>query len=428
MPGLEPHGAPLSYLQPGFHFSESVDSHIGGTLGTSATHSVTRGLFSLDLERLWSNYKLALDYLGGAGYYNQRGIGFKQIQQLDLDQRITWKRGQLGIRDSFSYLPEGNFGGAYGSFNSEGAMLGGGAFQGQNGFQGGGGFGSLGEVPRIMNLALVDLTQNLTPRSSVTITGGYDFVHYLEDLTTSSTGATPIAFIGSREVSGQAAYNYQLNPHDQVALQYGYQGFDFSFSGLAFHSNVIQLMWGHRISGRMDFVVGAGPQFTEIRTAGLPSGLRITGAGRASLRYKFEKAMLSVMFSRYNTSGSGFFAGAESNVARLSVHRPLGRVWSVFTDAGYSRNSRLQSVTATSSNQTVTGISANTYSAGFAGFGVHRMIGREFRVYGTYEFNYLSFDGSFCSASLSGTTCARISHRHVGTIGLDWTPRPMRLD
>ena len=34
---------------------------------------------------------------------------------MDLDQKITWKRGQLSVRDSFSYLPEGNFGGAYGS-------------------------------------------------------------------------------------------------------------------------------------------------------------------------------------------------------------------------------------------------------------------------------------------------------------------------
>src|SRR2546427_9533149 len=35
--------------------------------------------------------------------------------QLDVDQRINWKRGQLALRDSFSYLPEGTFGfGAYG--------------------------------------------------------------------------------------------------------------------------------------------------------------------------------------------------------------------------------------------------------------------------------------------------------------------------
>lgn len=423
LPGLEPHGAPLSYLQPGLHLTESVDSNVGGELGESSVHSVTRALFSLELQRLWSNYKLALDYVGGVGYYNTNGIGFKQIQQLDLDQRITWKRGQLGIRDGFSYLPEGTFGGAYGSMNAEGQMLGGGAFGGQNPFQSGGSLGSLGEVPRIMNLALADLTQNLTPKSSFTMTGGYDFVHFTEDLQNSSTGS-PVSFIGSHEASFQVGYNRVVAPHDQLALVYGFQGFDFSVSGQAFHSNVIQVMWAHRISGRMDFTIGAGPQFTEIGGEGMPSSLRITGAGRVLLRYKFPKTTLSAKFSRYNSSGSGFFAGAESNVATLSVHRPLGRVWSVFTDMGYSRNSRQQPIPVGLG----VGISANTYTSGFAGVGAHRKMGKDFRVYATYQFNYLSFDGSFCQAVVTGGSCSRVSQRHVGAMGLDWSPRPKRLD
>src|SRR5712671_408615 len=131
-PGLEPHAAPLSYLQPGAHLTESVDSNIANTLGGSSVHSVTRALGSLTLQRLWSNYKLALDFVGGAGYYSANSIGFQQVEQLDVDQRITWKRGQLGIRDSFSYLPEGNFGGSYGSMSGLGEVLGGSASAGQN--------------------------------------------------------------------------------------------------------------------------------------------------------------------------------------------------------------------------------------------------------------------------------------------------------
>src|SRR5258707_15355664 len=34
-PGLEPHAAPESFLLPGLHFSESVDSNVSNTLGTS---------------------------------------------------------------------------------------------------------------------------------------------------------------------------------------------------------------------------------------------------------------------------------------------------------------------------------------------------------------------------------------------------------
>jgi hypothetical protein len=431
-PGLEPHAAPLSYLQPGVHVTESADSNIANTLGGSSLHSVTRALGSLTLQRLWSNYKLALDFVGGAGYYSQHSIGFQQIEQLDVDQRITWKRGQLGVRDSFSYLPEGNFGSAYGSMSGSGAALGAGASAGQNVFFGGSQFGSLEQVPRIMNLSLVDVVENLTPKSSVTLTGGYGFVHFTGNAVNVFTGNQASArFLGSTQVSAQAGYNRILGPHDQAALTYGYQGFNFSVSGLAFHSHVVQLMWGHRISGRMDLVIAAGPQITSLNFGTGPD-LRLSVAGRASLRYRFPKTVLSLSFDRYITSGSGFFPGAQSNVGRLSVKRPLGRVWDGFADLGYARNSREQALTAEQqalcalSSTQCPGVIANTYSYGLAGLGVHRMIGRNFHAFASYQFNYLTFDNSFCGVGFPA--CNRISQRHIGTIGIDWTPRPTRLD
>ena len=95
--------------------------------------------------------------------------------------------------------------------------------------------------------------------------------------------------------------------------------------------------------------------------------------------------------------------------------RPLSRVWAVFGDAGYARNSRVQAGGGTR---------ALRYSYGFIGFGVHRQLGHELRVYASYEFNDLTFDSSFCVVA----GCNRTSQRHVGTIGLSWTPRPIRID
>jgi hypothetical protein len=431
-PGLEPHAAPLSYLQPGVHVTESADSNVSDSLGKSAVHSVTRALGSLTLQRLWSNYKLALDFVGGAGYYSANGIGFKQIEQLEVDQRITWKRGELGVRDSFSYLPEGNFGGAYGSMSTLGATLGGSAAPGQNVFLGGSQFGSLEQVPRIMNLSLVDVVENLTPKSSVTLTGGYGFLHFMGNAVDLLSGnRLSTRFLGSTQVSAQAGYDRILGRHDQAAVMYGYQGFNFSVSGLAFHSHVVQLMWGHRISGRMDLLIAAGPQITSLN-AGTARDLRLSVAGRASLRYKFAKAAVSLNYDRYITSGSGFFAGAQTDVGRLRVTRPLGRVWNTLADVGYARNSREQALTpgqqllCASPSTQCPGVLANRYSYGFAGLGVHRMIGRNFRAFASYQFNYLTFDNSFCGVGFPA--CNRISQRHLGTIGIDWTPRPMRLD
>jgi hypothetical protein len=441
LPNLEPHAAPLSYLQPGAHVSESVDSNIENNLGGSEVQSVSRAEGSLELHRLWSHYDLSFDYLGGVGYYNVHGIGLKQVEEAGLYQKVTWKRGEFGIRDAFSYQPEGIFGSAYGSVGAAGAGL------GETGaFFGGTSLGALGQVPRIMNLSLVDVVETLTPKSTLTATAGYGFVHFLQN--ESGTGN---AFIGNSQVSGQLGYSRILGPHDQAAIEYGYQGFQFS-TGVTFHSNIIQLMWGHVISGRMDFLIGAGPQFTELNNLLVPvpvptaanpappcvpaptpqdpigencpaNDLRISVAGQARLRYQFPKASLVASYEHYLTNGSGFFAGAESDIAHVDVNRPLGRIWSVFADLGYSRNSRV--TPSACSTQNCPGVSANTYQYGFAGFGVHRMFGRNFHAFASYQFNELAFDSSFCGTA---SACNRISQRNVGTIGLDWTPRPIRID
>jgi hypothetical protein len=451
-PGLEPHAAPESFLLPGLHFSQSVDSNVGDTVGQSSLGSVTRGLGSLTLQRLWKNYDVAMDYIGGVAYNNDTGVGLEQLQQFDLDNRINWKRGQLAIRDSFSYLPEGAFG--FGAYGGEGAyneglgslgagMLGAGAFGGGTSAFGGGGDISVGQVPRLTNLGLADIVEELTPKSSVTLAAGYGLEHFYGDL--NSVGGTDenISFIGSSEFTAQAAYDRVLNPKDQVALLYGYQAFNFSTVDAAFHSNIVQLMYGHRISGRMDFMIGVGPQFTHIDENAvvcddpfassnnciadggaffvLPQASNHIGvAGRVSLRYKFPKTSVSVGFQRFNTSGSGIFAGTESNVAHLDARRPLNRIWDVFGDAGYSRNSRLQLAGTT--------VDANVFTSIYAGVGLHRQFGRSLRGFVSYQFNDLSFDTACPFGSSSTGACSNRAQRHVGSIGVDWTPRPIRLD
>lgn len=442
LPSLEPHSAPLSYLQPGATVSESADSNAANELGGGSLASVTRALGSLTLRRLWSNYDLGIDYVGGVGYYSHSGIGAKLLQEMALNQKVLWKRGQLSIRDNFSYLPEGNFGASYGSEGSQGiGTLGGTPF---TALWGGSVLGTLGLVPRIVNVAVADVNQYLTPKSSVTAAAGYAFTHFY--------GNDPVtggAFIGVSQVSAQAGYNRVLTPHTQVAVVYAYEGFDFTVVNSAFHSHVVEGMYGHRISGKMDLLLGAGPQFTKLNlpctavdvfignpqcptlSSSIPTS-RIGVAAQARLRYRFTKTLMEASFERFETSGSGLFAGAQSNIGKLSVDRPLSRVWSGFADLGVARNDRLQPL---SSNQLSTcggtgqppcpGISANSYTYGFIGGGVHRAFGHDFHGYVSYQFNELSFDHSYCGGL---SACSRISNRQVVTIGLDWTPRPIRMD
>jgi hypothetical protein len=448
LPSLQEHAAPLSYLQPGATFSESASTNIGNSLGGGEFGSITRGLGTLTLRRLWSHYDLALDYMGGVGYYNKAGIGWKQLQSLGIAQKIEWKRGQLSLRDNFSYLPEGNFGAPYGSLGSVGIAGMGGPIT-SSFWQSG--LGNFGLTPRIMNVSLAELSESLTPKSSFTATGGYAFTHFF------GNDVNGASFIGSSQVSAQAGYNRILTPHTQVAAVYGYQGFDFSVAGTAFHTHVIQGMLGHRISGRMDFLVGAGPQFILTNTPTevcsdpaippllcvdtgnqlLPATIKNTKIGlaaQARLRYRFTKSSVDLRYERFETSGGGLFAGAQTDLVRLGLERPLSRVWSFAADIGFSHNDRSQPLTPEqiSGCTTVQGSQnacpandATTYVTGYAGVALHRYFGRQFHGFASYQFNELAFDHSFCTA---GSACDRISNRHVITFGLDWTPRPIRID
>jgi hypothetical protein len=449
-PTLEPHSAPLSYIQPGATVSESVDSNVQDVTGGGAVQSVSRGLGSLQLQRLWSHYDLALEYIGGVAYYNQKDLGWKALQQVDAQQKVTWKRGDFSVRDNFSYLPEGNFGAAYGSLGSQGiASLGSTSF---NGFLGGNNLGTLGLVPRISNLSVADVVENLTPKSTVTAAGGYAVTHfYGNDL--------GLTLLNNTEVSVQGGYDRLITPHTQVALEYGYEGFDFPTFDESFHSHVILGMYGHRITGRMDFLIGAGPQITDVSIGCTPVDViagnshcsfnqsgnavgtipdrRIGAAGTMRLRYQFARTGLDLSYQRFQTAGSGFFAGAETDLAVLSMEHNLTRVWSLNADLGYSRNSRVLALTpgqlATCDSGTTTNSSqlpacpanANTYIYGFAGVALHRAFGHSFHGFVSYQFNELSFDNSYCAGL---PVCNRIGNRSVGTIGLDWTPRPIRLD
>jgi hypothetical protein len=427
-PSLEPRLAARSFLLPGVIVSQSVDSNIENTTGNTAIHGVTRALGTLTLERLWSKYATAVDYLGGDAFFSGNSRGNTLIQELQAYQRIAWRTGQLSVRDSFSYLPEGSFGyatyggaGSYQSglpFSGPGGGLSGGGF-GAGGFFGGGQFGSLGQAPRITNTVLAEAIQSLSRRSSVTVAGSYSLTHFTNNLTETINGLpTELTLINSRQTSAQAAYDYQVGRHDQVGVLYGFQHFQYPLlSAGDFTAHIWQLLYGHRISGRMDLTLGGGPELIILRNPLSPDTRQLSGSGRASLRYRLRKGEVTLSYTRFTTSGSGIFVGAKSDVARISLSQPLSRLWDAIVDVGYAHNSRIQPGGGVTT--------ATSYGYVYAGAAAHRKLGRNFDFFLSYQFNDLAFSSSFCTTT---GPCSRTSQRHVATVGLDWHPRPIRLD
>ncbi len=436
LPNLDPNASSRSFFIPGVHASQALDTNIGSQVGAGAVQGVTRALGSLALQKLWSRYDVGLQYVGGGAYYGGQHIGWTQFHSLDGDQRYLWRTGQFALRDSFSYLPEGAFG--YGAYGGSGALGGVGGLGGGGGgitgvglgggsgalFGGAGALGSLGQAPRINNVSIADITQSISPRSSLTLGGSFGLVHFNSGTNTTIVNGTTVTFFNSQQVGGQAGYNYQINRSDQVGLLYAYQSFHFptSISG-DFRTHVFHILYGHRISGRMDLVLGGGPQLTDVNrpatsTSLASSNSTLSASGQAMFRYRFTLTNLTASYNRYNSSGSGFYGGAKTNLFRLTASRPFGRNWSGTADVGYTTNSRILPASTG-------GVAGQSFSYLYFGGSLHRQFGREFSGFVSYIFNNLGFDSSFCG---NAPSCNRTSRRQVALLGIDWTPHPIRLD
>jgi len=445
-PVAEPAFGGRSYLVPGLQLSESVDSNAAGASG-SKNHmaEISRALASVDMQKIWRRYQFGLDYIAGGDFYAGPTIlsgqgRATQNHTLAADQRILWRTGQLVIRDSFDYLPEGTFGfSSYGGAGSVGSALGGisgsgagtglgGGISGGSpaGLFGGGQFGSLGFQPRIGNDTIVDITQGLSPRSTVTLAGGYDLTNYLNV----NNSTAPFKIINSQQTTGQIGFNHLLTRKDQVGVQYAFQEFHFPRAGSgSITAHVWNALYGRRITGKLNLAIAGGPQLVKVQnqvTASNPSATSsnlVSANGSLTFNYTVSsRTSATVMYQRFVTPGSGFFAGANTNAARFTLGHRLGRHWTTNTDVGYSHNSNLQTSTTTSG----AGIQTRSYQFWYAGSSLQRQLGQQFSVFVSYQFNDMGVGQ--CTGAGSGAVCGLSALRHTGQIGINWHPRPIRLD
>jgi hypothetical protein len=168
--------------------------------------------------------------------------------------------------------------------------------------------------------------------------GGFNFIHF--------TKATNGLLIDSQQVTGQAGYDYIINRRNKLAIFYAYQHFHFpQVGGGGFETHVVNLLYGHQISGRWSLTLGAGPQITNFASPAFGKTLRLSASGRASLHYRFPKTGLSLSYEHLTSAGGGFFAGSTTDLVQTVASRPISRRWDLSGSLGYQRSKRLQSIT-----------------------------------------------------------------------------------
>ena len=410
-----------NYLLFGITGNESVQyAPANNFSGPNATNSVTRVFGSVDYLRTKGRYQTSIDYRGGGFFFVNSDFpdSTRQVQQLSAQQRISWNRTKLFLTDSLSNFPGGNFGaGWFGGTSAYNLGLPPGtAPTGTNvsNFFGFDTFGGLGQANYFTNVALAEVTQEVTPRSALTFSGAYALTDHIgnED------------FISSRQATAAVSYNYMLTHRSTIGVFYGYQDIRF-VGGDSVMTNTVQGTFQHSISSRTGFILGGGPQFirfngpVELLFGSTPSLFTTTnhqtGASAfASVSHSLQHSSLAFSYNHQVTNGSGIFAGASSDIAQFTYGRALSRLWGASFDAGFVR---LSSIGNNSS-----GLLGNSYSYGFVGAAVQRKIGQRFSFYASYQFNDENYDRSSCAVT---SNCSGLVGRHVAVVGIAWRSRPV---
>jgi len=401
-----------SFFAADLHASGDAEGNVTEGTGDLSFSSVANALAGVHLLSLQHRSESAIDYLGGGQFYGSNGYA---VQQLNAEQRFLWHRTALAFADEFGQLPGGSFGATwFGGASVYNLGTDSNAIPPQSSissFFGASDITGLTQNPLLSNISLVQLSEVLTPRSSLALTAGYGETDY------SRSELTELNLINNQELGGQLNYNYALSRRDQIGFLSSFRRYQFPGPlGGNVSTSLGQVVFGHPVSSRTKFNVAAGPEFTRLSgvTGGVVNQLNVSG--HASLSYALRRSSLSLSYDRGVTSGSGLFVGANTDTVQFSMVRRY-REFALSTAAGYSRLSQL----ARPSLGTV----SQAYQYGFVGAGVQKQFGRYVYATAGYQFNDQSSNNSLCVVS---GPCSSIGQGQTFSMGIDVSARPRRLE
>ncbi len=407
--GLGTPGGRRNILGGSVQFREMADTNSTSAPGGSTeTESASYLTSNFALRHLWRDSELDATYSGGGALYHTRDDLNAAFHQIGISERVTLRRWAFFLSDQASYLPESSFG-----FNGLGTPI---AVN-----SGLGGFGSqfsnlnplfnpnqsilTGRARRISNVVVGDVQYNLSPRSSITASGSYGLLHFLDS-----------GFIDDHTWMVRGGYNYAMTARDTLGVIYGFSRISFTPNDNKIDNHSVQLAYGRRITGRLALQLSAGPQVTMFRNATTNPGTQVSWGAGASLHYQRSRGDFLLSYLHGVTGGVGLFEGAKRDEVQGGASRKLTRTLTGSLTAGYARNTALQ--------QLITGPSTFKFNSWTAGAGLNRPLSRQASIFFTYNFQYQNSDSSFC---ISGS-CGTVFRRHQIGLGLNWTIRPISID
>ncbi len=410
-----------SFVTPTIRFTQFTDN--SKSTATSLDDWKASGSLTgqLALQRTWSRSQLGIDYSGGATLFTIAQNRRASFHRVGISDQITWRRITLLLADSLIYLPESSFGaGGLGGL-STGSLggLGNGSIGTGFGSGSGGGFGG-GLVPgiipsqsiltgtgrRISNTALGQIKYALGPRTSITASGSYGMLRFLDP-----------GFINSSNFQFMTGYDYKMNPADTIGVVYSMSMLRFGGISQSADFHNFHLAYGRRITGRLALQLAGGPQFGTFQNPVTGSGKRVSWSLRSALIYNFRNTALGLNYSHGATTGSGVFVGSDADRVDATISRQLSRMWSGGLHFGYAHNHSIRQLNAVTTSRTV-----NTWHGGF---GLQRPVGRQARASLSYN---VSGQNADTPVGCVGLACGKFPIRHQIALTFSWGFGPYAID
>jgi hypothetical protein len=398
-----------NYVQPQFEIFTTADSDELSAKGNPGWGDFTSFLGGVDLHQAAGVSNLALSYLGGGTIAVGGTAGDSVLQQLGVTETLTWSRTKLTFVDQLSLLPESSFG--YAGLGGGVALPGGGSTGLQNGLTPGDSVLTTRGL-RLSNSFLTEGDIFLTPRSSITLAGGYSLLHYFDN-----------TLIDFGDVIFQAGFNRQMTRKDTFAVFYRFSGYRYSGFNQSINDNSFQVSYGRRVTGRLSFQVAAGPDVafvtqpitgsTATTTTSSAKQEELYWSLNTNVQYQLERTGFAGSYNHGVSGGSGVLAGSIADTATGSANRRLTRALTGGLSVGYSHNKGLNLLGTTPTSQ--------SYGYWFGGVNFTRTWGRALDLNLNYLAQYQTSSSAFCV----GPTCATSLLRHQISIGVNWHRQPI---
>ena len=400
-----------SYWQPHVDFTSTADSN--GLSSTNKTGWTSWSTFygGIDLHRIGGNSDLSMLYSGGASISNDGSASNGIVQSMQFADKLAYRRVTLSLLDQLSYLPETAFGSQFGGL---GTLPGTGSIGLQPGLLPGQSILTT-RGQRLSNSFVPELDVKLTARTSLTFLGSYSILHYFDNnlLDYYSAGA-------------RVGYNYQMTRKDTIGVSYSFNAYRYSNFHQSIDDHVVQVFYGRRVTGKLAFQIGAGPEYTSYAIPFTAAGITGTGAApsstshlywslNTSLTYQLRRTGLGLSYAHGVSGGSGVQAGSVADTVTGSASRQLSRAFSGMLNVSYGRNNGL---TVNGPGST---IANQTFSYWASNVGLTHPVGRTMNLALNYLLQYQNSNSAFCI----GPTCGSSIIRHEISFSFGWHDHPI---